>query len=105
LLGLGALVPPPDQTRTDSSQRRGTERGLVLLPYLPLSATGLLVTGQLLTGSQIDGVEAVVGLALVALVVLRQFVTLLENIRLVRQLRESQHLLREQAFNDSLTGL
>ena len=105
LLGLGALVPQPGPARGDPQTRRGTERGLVLLPYLPLSATGLLVTGQLLTSSTIDTAEAVVGLSLVALVVLRQFITLLDNIRLVRELRESQHLLREQAFNDSLTGL
>ena len=105
LLGLGALVPSPQRSRIDPQARRGTDRGLVLLPYLPLSATGLLVTGQLLTSSRIDTAEAVVGLSLVALVVLRQFITLLDNIRLVRELRESQHLLREQAFNDSLTGL
>jgi diguanylate cyclase (GGDEF)-like protein len=105
LLGLGALVPQPARTRSDPQTRRGTERGLVLLPYLPLSATGLLVTGQLLTRSAIDTVEAVIGLSLVALVVLRQFITLLDNTRLVRELRESQHLLREQAFADSLTGL
>jgi diguanylate cyclase (GGDEF)-like protein len=104
LLGLGALIPAPIRTQT-AHQRRSTERGLVLLPYLPLSATGLLVTGQLLTSSRIDVAEAVVGLCLVALVVLRQFITLLDNSRLVRELRESQHLLREQAFNDSLTGL
>ncbi|HST86373.1 MAG TPA: EAL domain-containing protein [Kineosporiaceae bacterium] len=104
LLGLGALFPAPVRTQT-AHQRRSTERGLVLLPYLPLSATGLLVTGQLLTSSRIDVAEAVIGLSLVALVVLRQFITLLDNSRLVRELRESQHLLREQAFNDSLTGL
>jgi diguanylate cyclase (GGDEF)-like protein len=109
LLGLCALVPRPQPgygpARAHPEQRRGTERGLVLLPYLPLSATGLLVAGQLLTGARIDDVETVLGLGLVGLVVLRQFVTLLDNTRLVRQLRESQHLLREQAYNDSLTGL
>jgi diguanylate cyclase (GGDEF)-like protein len=106
LLGLCALVPAPVRTRSsDTQHRRGTERGLVLLPYLPLSATGLLVTGQLITSSRIDLTEAVIGLSLVALVVLRQFITLLDNIRLVRELRQSQRLLRDQAFKDSLTGL
>ena len=77
----------------------------MLLPYLPLSITGLLVIGQLLAGSRIGAVEAFVALALVILVVLRQFVTLIDNVRLVRQLRQSQEQLSQQAFNDSLTGL
>jgi diguanylate cyclase (GGDEF)-like protein len=105
LLGLGALVPQPAAPRTDPQSRRGAERGLVLLPYLPLSATGLLVAVQLLMGSRIDAVEVSVGFGLVTLVVVRQFVTLLDNSRLLRQLRQSQDLLSERAFNDSLTGL
>jgi diguanylate cyclase (GGDEF)-like protein len=105
LLALCTLVPPPPAGRLNSEHRRGTERRLVLLPYLPLTFTGVLVTGQLLTGGPIDTVETFVGLALVGLVVLRQFVTLIDNTRLLRQVRESEDLLRTQAFNDSLTGL
>ncbi len=103
LVALCTLVPLPIRTQS-AQQRRSTERGLVLLPYLPLSITGVLFAGQLLT-SGVDLVEAVAGLLLVALVVLRQFITLLDNSRLVRELQESQRLLRDQAFNDSLTGL
>jgi diguanylate cyclase len=105
LLGLGTLVPPPATLPVDPQHRRGSDRGLVLLPYLPLTATGLLVAFQLLRGSRIDVVEITVGLGLVTLVVLRQFVTLLDNGRLLRQLRQSQDMLSERAFNDSLTGL
>jgi diguanylate cyclase (GGDEF)-like protein len=105
LLALGALVPQPAVAKTDPNRRRSTERGLVLLPYLPLTITGLLVIGQLATGSQIDNVETFVGFGLVILVVLRQFVTLVDNVRLLRHLRQSQDLLSAQAFNDSLTGL
>jgi diguanylate cyclase len=105
LIGLSALVPEPIPGPGDPASRRGSERGLVLLPYLPLAATGLLVTGQVIAGFRIDPVETFVGLGLVALVVLRQFVTLLDNTRLLRQVRESEDLLRAQAFYDSLTGL
>jgi diguanylate cyclase (GGDEF)-like protein len=105
LLGLCALAPAGPRPRTGANLRRSTERGLVLLPYLPLTVTGLMVSGQLLTGSDVDAVETLVGLALVFLVVLRQFVTLVDNVRLLRELRASQDLLHEQAFKDSLTGL
>jgi diguanylate cyclase len=104
LLGLSALYPNPPAA-AQSAQPRGSERGLVLLPYLPLAATGLLVVGQLITDAEIPRTETYVCLALVAVVVLRQLVTLLDNVRLVRQLRDSQDQLSRQAFNDSLTGL
>jgi diguanylate cyclase (GGDEF)-like protein len=106
VIGLAALVPEPRPDAGSSPvYRRGTERAPALLPYLPLGATLLLVTGQVLTGSPIGGIEISVGLAVIALVVLRQFVTLLDNIRLLGQVRESEALLRAQAFYDSLTGL
>ena len=109
LIGLAALVPEVRRPRPLAGRvtayRRGTERLPVLLPYLPLGATLVLIAGQLLTHSPIGAVETVVGLAVVALVVLRQFVTLLENTRLLAQVRESEDLLRAQAFYDSLTGL
>ncbi len=105
LLALGALAPEPPTPKADPARRRSSERGLVLLPYLPLAITGSLVIGQLLTDSHIDPVETFVGLGLVVLVVVRQLITLMDNVRLLTQLRLSQDQLSEQAFNDSLTGL
>src|SRR4029453_19030866 len=104
LIALSLLVPPPAATerRTDDI---ASERRAVLLPYLPLTATGLLLVARPMVGARIDTVERVLGLGLIALVVVRQLVTLLDNVNLLHQVRDGQEQLRQQAFNDSLTGL
>src|SRR4029453_13261639 len=104
LIALPLLVPPPAATerRTDDI---ASERRAVLLPYLPLTATGLLLVARPMVGARIDTVERVLGLGLIALVVVRQLVTLLDNVNLLHQVRDGQEQLRQQAFNDSLTGL
>ncbi|MBT0772476.1 bifunctional diguanylate cyclase/phosphodiesterase [Kineosporia sp. J2-2] len=103
LIAHGALAGPSGQQ--DGQQDGGPERALRLLPYLPLSGAALVLAGQLVGGVRIGPVESVVAVALGGIVVLRQFFTGLDNVRLVRELRESQDRLREQAYQDSLTGL
>lgn len=84
--------------------RRGQWTHL-LLPYLPLTATGVLVVLQSLSGSGPDVVERAAGMAVVVLVVLRQMITLIENNRLLYRVSDAQDKLRHQAFHDPLTGL
>jgi diguanylate cyclase (GGDEF)-like protein len=106
LLGLAVLVPlPVAGGRRADTDDLATERRAVLLPYVPLTATGLVLVVQLMVGARIDDVEGVLGLVLVALVVVRQLATLLDNVNLLHQVRDGQDRLRRQAFNDSLTGL
>jgi diguanylate cyclase (GGDEF)-like protein len=118
-VGLSLLVPrapahradragaeaDPEEADPEEADLRASERRAVLLPYLPLTATGVLLVVQLSTGSSIDRVEAVIGVILIALVVVRQLVTLLDNVNLLHQVRDGQEKLRRHAFNDSLTGL
>lgn len=75
------------------------------LVWVPLSGAALVVGWHLLAGARLGTAETAVALGLVALVVLRQAFTGLDNVRLVRELRESQEKLRAQAYHDSLTGL
>src|SRR4030095_5678656 len=77
----------------------------LLLPYLPLGATGVLIVVQVTRHGRLDLIEIYFGLIIGAMVVLRQALTLLENRMLLQRVRDSQVLLEYQAFHDPLTGL
>jgi len=105
LIGLAALVPEPGQRRTASGRSARTETWFVFLPYLPLGGIGLLVILQQVTDLSLNPVETYGLILLVAVVVVRQLFTLVENLELLRRVRESQDRLHHQAFHDWLTGL
>jgi diguanylate cyclase (GGDEF)-like protein len=86
-------------------RRRATEWMHLLLPYLPLAATGVLIVVQTTAGSGPDPMEIYLGLLVGGLVVLRQMITLIENTALLDRVVEGQRRLGYQAFHDSLTGL
>jgi diguanylate cyclase len=110
LIGLGAMAA---QGATSSAEPvRVNHRLQVALPYAPLVialiASMLVPTARMRT----DQVLFYCGLAIVGLVVLRQLLTLRENLRLndelkstVHDLRSSEEQLRYLAFHDPLTGL
>jgi diguanylate cyclase len=106
LIGLAVLVPEPGMP-SGGPEQASSRAGWVttLLPYLPLGAIGVMVLAQQLTGTRVDRVEIYGLIALVCTVVLRQMLTLLENLDLLRRVRESEERLRHQAFHDRLTGL
>ncbi len=105
LIGLAALAPEP-ATRTSSPAEQAREaRWFTALPYVPLAATGLLVVVQQATGTSVGTTETYGLVVVAALVVLRQLLTLLENLDLLRKVREGQERLHHQAFHDWLTGL
>jgi diguanylate cyclase len=104
LVALAALAP----ASTSGRERAATPDGLrwhLLVPYLPLTAVGLLLLAQTALGRTFGRIEVYLGLLVVTLVVTRQFITLRENTLLLEQVRDSQAELAHQAFHDPLTGL
>jgi diguanylate cyclase (GGDEF)-like protein len=77
----------------------------LLLPYVPLGATGVLVVGRQATGHALTSFELYLGSLVVALVVVRQMITLIDNTALLGHVTNAQQRLRYQAFHDPLTGL
>ncbi|WP_199440795.1 GGDEF domain-containing protein [Umezawaea beigongshangensis] len=97
---LAALAP----VRGRRSSAAG-ETLYLLVPYLPLVVTGLFIAFGTASGVRFDPVEIYAGLAVVLLVIVRQLLTMIDNVRLVEQLSHSREQLRHLAFHDSLTGV
>jgi diguanylate cyclase (GGDEF)-like protein len=97
---LAALAP--------ARGRRASAAGetlYLLVPYLPLVVTGLFIAFGTASGVRFDPVEIYAGLAVVLLVIVRQLLTMMDNVRLVEELSHSREQLRHLAFHDSLTGV
>jgi diguanylate cyclase len=105
LIGLAALAPQPTSRPDPSDSDARAATWYTVLPYLPLGLFGLLVVAQHMTGRPVDQTEAYGLVLLVSVVVLRQLLTTLENLELLRRVRDGQDRLHHQAFHDWLTGL
>jgi diguanylate cyclase len=105
LIGLAALAPDPASRRTGPTEEVRAAVWFTLLPYVPLAAVGLLVIIQLVVGLDVDSTETYGLLVLVGIVLVRQLLTLLENVDLLQRVQDGQDRLRHQAFHDWLTGL
>lgn len=116
LLGFAALHPQvtaerrspagaTPRTAPGTLSGRTEERVAVLLPSLPLGV-GLVVV-LVLHGRAGGGDRTLIliGLLVVAALMLRQVVTLLDNTRLMRAVHDGQDLLTRHAYHDSLTGV
>ncbi len=75
------------------------------LPYVPLIAAGLTLCISLLRAESTPRVELALGIALVVLVLTRQFLATVDNQRLLVALAEARDQLQQQALHDALTGL
>ncbi len=106
LVGLAALsAAQPQVAATRASMPRLVEWAHLLLPYAPLVATGILMVGRQVAGDPVDAVEVYLGTVVVALVVVRQLITLIDNKLLLGRVYEVQQRLRHAAYHDPLTGL
>ncbi|WP_434441288.1 diguanylate cyclase domain-containing protein [Lentzea sp. E54] len=101
---LSALAPARNLDPTPGRMRVADLLHL-LVPYLPLAITGLFVLWNTATGGRLNPVEIYVGLAVVCLVIVRQLLTMMDNVRLMDQLRVSREQLRHEATHDPLTGV
>ncbi|MFD8497209.1 putative bifunctional diguanylate cyclase/phosphodiesterase [Amycolatopsis sp. NPDC059657] len=100
-----AVLASPGRRRGEEDGESGVDWWQVALPYLPVTAVALLITGQLVFGDGPDAVEVCVGLLIVFLVLARQLLSLLDNRLLLVRVYEGQRQLAHQAFHDPLTGL
>jgi diguanylate cyclase (GGDEF)-like protein len=81
------------------------ERLHLILPYGLVALTGAVVLAQSLVDSDIDVVEASVAWLVLAFVLVRQGITLLQNQALLRRVSAAQAELAYRAHHDPLTGL
>ncbi|MEU8233928.1 EAL domain-containing protein [Actinoplanes sp. NPDC048967] len=77
----------------------------LLLPYVPVVATGVVIAVRTGTGGQLTSYEAYLGWLGLGLVVARQMFTIVDNTVLLARVSEGQQRLHHQAYHDSLTGL
>ncbi|TWP52163.1 GGDEF domain-containing protein [Lentzea tibetensis] len=101
---LSSIAPVHHVRHTDGRLHTG-DMLYLLVPYVPLMITGLFIFVGTATGVRLNPVEIYAGLAVVLLVIVRQLVTLMENVRLVDELRISREQLRHEALHDPLTGV
>jgi diguanylate cyclase (GGDEF)-like protein len=104
-IAFALLVTPGQRRHDDAGPVGGVDWWQLALPYVPVTAVALLITGQLLAGAGPDGVEVVVGVLVVFLVLARQLLSLLDNRLLLRRVYDGQQQLTHQAYHDPLTGL
>jgi diguanylate cyclase (GGDEF)-like protein len=104
LVALAALAPVGRRSPRDGG-RTAAARWHLLVPYLPFAAVGILLLVQSSLDRTFDRIEVYLGLLVVTLVVIRQFITLRENTLLLEQVQRGQRELAHQAFHDPLTGL
>lgn len=91
-------APVPDTLPTASLWR-------MTLPYVPLLAASVTLCVRLLTAPVTSRVDLALGIALVTLVLVRQFLAMADNHRLVSELADARDELRHQTLHDPLTGL
>ncbi|WP_410676246.1 putative bifunctional diguanylate cyclase/phosphodiesterase [Amycolatopsis sp. cmx-4-68] len=104
-IAFALLVTPSARRRDDAGSTGGVDWWQLVLPYVPVTAVALLITGQLLAGAEPDAVEVSVGVLVVFLVLARQLLSLLDNRLLLRRVYEGRQQLTHQAYHDPLTGL
>ncbi len=76
-----------------------------MLPYLPLAVAVVTTAVRGIAGHQPGVLETTAVTVAVAAVLLRQFLTVRDNRRLLQAVEEREEQLRRQAFQDQLTGL
>ena len=77
----------------------------LLLPYVPVIATGVTIAVRTGTGGILSPFEAYLGWLGLGLVVARQMLTIVDNTVLIARVSQGRQRLHHQAFHDPLTGL
>ncbi|GGG01541.1 hypothetical protein GCM10007304_14420 [Rhodococcoides trifolii] len=106
LIALAASVPA-SRTRLGvrSTATWRSRRTQLLVPYVLILVIASIVGLQWLTVGNVDTVVVVIGVLVLALSLIRQVLTLLENEALLRRIFDAQSELTYRAHFDGLTGL
>ncbi|MGK5677945.1 putative bifunctional diguanylate cyclase/phosphodiesterase [Actinoplanes sp. URMC 104] len=104
LLAVAALSSPSARGRTVADSGEGEWLHLVL-PYIPVTATGVMIAINSGAGKPLSPFEAYLGWLGLGLVVARQMFTIVDNTVLLDRVSEGQRRLHHQAYHDPLTGL
>ncbi|GGL99999.1 putative bifunctional diguanylate cyclase/phosphodiesterase [Nakamurella endophytica] len=105
LVGLSAAAASGTAAPAALQAPRRLTASAPMLPYLPLVlACAVAVLGQVL-GHRAEPVADVVLVVAVAAVLLRQYLTLRDNVALLETVAAREAQLQQQAFHDGLTGL
>ena len=75
------------------------------LPYVPLLGAVAALIANRITGARTPTVNLVLGASLIVVVLIRQFLAMTDNRRLLVALGEARDQLEHQALHDALTGL
>jgi diguanylate cyclase (GGDEF)-like protein len=103
LIALAAVSPVPAAEPPSPTPQRDWLH--LLLPYVPVTATGLVIAISTGAGNRLTPFEAYLGWLGLGLVVARQMFTIVDNTVLLDRVGEGQRRLHHQAYHDSLTGL
>ena len=106
LIAIAAMVPSTAPAGAAGKRaQRAIDRAHLFLPYVLVLLTGAVMMGQSVLGAEIDAIEAWVAWIVIAMVLLRQIVTLVENMSLLEKVSAAQAELAFRAQHDPLTGL
>lgn len=107
VVGFAVLTVAPFLSRTPvhSAKRERPLEAPSKLPYVPVLIATAVVSAEMYVGKRIDVVQATLAAVTVVLVLVRQYLMVRENSRLVTTLSEREQQLHHQAFHDGLTGL
>ncbi len=103
LIGAAAVVARGSGGRPGGDD--GPAAGLLVLPYVAVAVALGLVVETALDGTVLSVPEVVLAGTLAGLVLVRQFLVVRDNERLVQQLREREAALAHEVMHDGLTGL
>ena len=105
LIGAAGLLVTGDTVAPDRSGPSPAAVRAGVLPYVPLGAAAATAAVQAVRGPGPDAVAVALIAAIVAIVLVRQYVTVRENQELARALQQREVELHHLAFHDGLTGL
>ncbi|MBU2666568.1 EAL domain-containing protein [Actinoplanes bogorensis] len=105
LLAIAALSAPSPSTLEAAPDAGDREWLHLLLPYVPVTATGVMIAINTGAGNPLTPFEAYLGWLGLGLVVARQMFTIVDNTVLLDRVSEGQRRLHHQAYHDPLTGL